>query len=527
MPPQNATFLAASGDPPMRAVARCNAGVHGATVSIASRLTLALTLAAVVLFGAVGSWQLHAEERDLRSAVERDLRFLGRALQVAFENALRDRQSEDVEETLRELERLDPEVDVFVYDAAGAQIAASTAAVDRPRWISRRPDRMELEFVPASDPRAVELMVPLRITRDERAATLVVVRPLDAMRADLEATRERVLISVAGFVLVVALLSMLLARHYVSTPLARMNAQMARVRAGDLSPAVHPARDDEVGRTLQEFGSLVRDLGEARSRLDAEAEARRRLEDALRELDKLATVGQLAAGLAHEIGSPLQILEGRIAALETKADDPSETRRIARILLEQTRRITRIVMRLTDVARRRTGRVAPLDVGPPVRAVVELLEGEARRRGVKLTIDESPRLPSIHSHGDSLQQLALNLLRNALEATERGGRVELRLAPASLEGPEGAPREAVRIEVVDTGRGMDEETRARALEPLFTTRASAGGTGLGLAVVKGIVDEHRGRIEIQSEVGRGTAVRVDLPRDLDGMGVGAPEALGA
>src|SRR5690606_7333212 len=119
----------------------------------------------------------------------------------------------------------------------------------------------------------------------------------------------------------------------------------------------------------------------------------RRLEDALREVDKLATIGQLAAGLAHEIGSPLQILEGRIAALEGKADDPRETRRISRILLDQTRRITRIVSRLTDVARRRTGRPGPLEVGPPVRAVVELMEGEARRRGVRLAIREGRALP--------------------------------------------------------------------------------------------------------------------------------------
>lgn len=489
-------------------------------MSIAARLTLALTAAAVVLFGAVGSWQLHAEERDLRGAVERDLRFLGRALQLAFENALRDRQSEDVEEALRELERLDPEVDVFVYDAAGAQIAASTGALERPRWIERRPEGMELEFVPAVDPRTVELSVPLRITRAERAATLVVVRPLDEMRSDLEATRARVLISVVGFVLVVALLTMLLARYYVSAPLARMNAQMDRVRAGDLSPAAHPSRDDEVGQTLREFESLVRDLAHARSRLETEAEARRRLEGALRELDKLATVGQLAAGLAHEIGSPLQVLEGRIAALETKAEDPSATRRIARILLEQTRRITRIVSRLTDVARRRSGPIAPLDVAPPVRAVVELLEGEARRRGVKLTIHESPGLPAIHAHGDSIQQLALNLLRNALDATPQGGRVELRLEPVSIDGPDGAPRDGLRIEVADTGHGMDEEARGRALEPFFTTRGGAGGTGLGLAVVKGIVDEHRGRIEIVSEVGRGTSARVDLPRDHEATGTG-------
>src|SRR5690606_22216966 len=139
-------------------------------------------------------------------------------------------------------------------------------------------------------------------------------------------------LSMAAFVLVVAVVTMALSRFWVGAPLGHMVAHMRRVRAGDLSPSAEPHGADEVGATLSEFQALVRDLAEARSRLETEGEARRRLELALREVDKLATIGQLAAGLAHEIGSPLQVLDGRIGALEAKADDPSETRRVARIL---------------------------------------------------------------------------------------------------------------------------------------------------------------------------------------------------
>lgn len=479
-------------------------------LNLSLRLTLALTAAAFLLFGAVGAWQLGAEERDLRSAVEHDLRLLGRSLQIAVENALRDRQPEDVEETLRELERLDPEVDVFVYDGRGAQIASTSESVEHARWLAQPREGATVTFVPDRDPLVVELVVPLRVDRRD-AATLVVVRPLDEMHADLAATRARIALSTAGFVMLVALLTFVLTRYWVSSPLARMIAQMKRVRAGDFSPEHAPARADEVGHTLREFESLVRELGHARARLDAESESRRQLEAAVRELDKLATVGQLAAGVAHEIGSPLQILEGRIVTLETKADDPVETRRVARILLVQAQRITRTVSRLTDLARRRSGTMRMLDLGPPARAVAELLEGEARRRGVALTVESPDDVPVVRADPDAVQQLTLNLLRNALDATPRGGRVVMRLAASSFTTAAGETSDGARLEVEDTGCGMDDEARARAFEPFFTTRGTSGGTGLGLAVVKAIVDEHRGRIELRSDVGRGTTIVVDLP----------------
>lgn len=482
-------------------------------MSLSTRLTVALSLAALIAFGAIGAWQLRAEAGDLRRATERELRLLGRSLQVSFENALRDRQEEDVEETLRELERIDPEVDVFVYDSAGARIAASSGASARPRWVVERPEPSGvLRFVPEGDPRSIELVLPLRITRDERPATMVVVRPLDEMRADLEATRRRVVVSVAGFVLLVALLTLGLARVWVGRPLSRMIAAMRRVRAGDLTPSRAPSRRDEIGATLREFEALVRDLADARARLEEEAEARRRLGEMLRQADKLATIGQLAAGLAHEIGSPLQVLEGRVAGLESRADDPGETRRVARILLEQTQRITRIVSRLGGLARRGVARrVREIEIAPPVRTVVELLDGEARRRGVTLVMREDGEPRRMRGDADAIQQLALNLLRNALDATERGGRVVVSVGACELRAPDGRLRDAVRIAVADTGRGMDEETRARVFDPFFTTREAAGGSGLGLAVVKGIVDEHRGRIEVRTRPGEGTTFTVELP----------------
>lgn len=485
----------------------CHAATH---VSLASKLTLALSAVALVVFASVGAWQLDAESRDLRAALERDVRLLGRSLEVAFENALRDRQGEDVEETLRELERIDPVVDIFVYAENGALLAASTGAVERARFAAGG-TAPGLRYDPPQDPREIELAMPLQISRGRPPATLVVVRPLDEMRRDLRATRIRIATSVAAFAAVLAVLTMVLARYWVSRPLARMVVRMRRVKAGDLENDPAERTNDEVGHTLDEFDALVTELREARERLQSEADRRLRLEEGLRDLDKLATVGQLAAGLAHEIGSPLQILEGRLASLEHKADDPSETRRLARISLEHARRITRIVSQLTSLAKRRAPRADELDAAASVRLVVELLEGEARRRGVTLSLRApSDRLPTV-GDGDHLQQLALNLLRNALEATPSGGQVEVSIEPMEFMDPGGSAHSGIRLVVRDTGRGMDAETLDRAFEPFFTTRVREGGTGLGLAVVKGLADAQGGRVEVDSSPGRGTQFRIELP----------------
>jgi signal transduction histidine kinase len=484
------------------------ARVAASKVSLSLRLTLALTAAALLLFGAVGTWQLRAEDADLRRAVRHDLELLGRALQVSVENALRDRQQEDVQETLRELERIDPTVDVFVYDSNNALIAASTGAVERDDPREARAERKEIRFIGEPEPTRVELLMPLHITREGRAATLVIARPLDDMRADLAATRIRVVLSVVGYVLLIALLTMGLSGFWVGRPLAEMIKRMKRVREGDLSSPPSATSAGEVGETLREFGLLVRDLRETRARLETEGDARRRVEGQLREIDKMRAVGQLAAGLAHEIGSPLQILEGRLAALEGKADDPNETRRVARILLEQAQRITRIVSRLTTVARKPTETTTRFEPLAPARTVVELLEGEARRRRVALTLDHEDELPTVEGDPDALQQILLNLIRNGLDATSEGGRVEVVLAASPPH--EGAPA-GLRIVVRDDGRGMDEATRRQAFEPFFTTRADRGGTGLGLAVVKGIADDLGAVIDLRSEPGKGTTFTIDVP----------------
>jgi signal transduction histidine kinase len=181
--------------------------------------------------------------------------------------------------------------------------------------------------------------------------------------------------------------------------------------------------------------------------------------------------------------------------------DP-EVHRQAEQLVAQCDRITRVVEQLLSFGRRKAAAVAPCDLAEPVRAVIDLLAGEARRRGIGLAMEVDGRSHRIDGDRDQIQQIALNLVKNALAATPPGGTIAVRIDRVA---------ESVRLCVRDTGAGIDPDTQARLFEPFFTTRASEGGTGLGLAVVRAIADEHRAKVDVYSQPGCGAEFVISFP----------------
>jgi len=471
-------------------------------MSIRLRFTFALTLLGLLLFGGYSVFAYGWEVDDLHSATEREILTLGRSLATSLGNALRDRQGADIEETLHALESLEPRIYVHVHDVDGHEIAHSRGEIidGTIEQLARRATASAHENVELGDQRIV-YSAPLTSDSGAVIGAIVVARVINDLKADLRRTRWRSIAVVAAFVAVTMVSGMLLGTAYITRPLATMLDGVAHVRDGDFKSRVPLARNDEIGALVDEFNAMVVALGEARQRIERETDARLRLERGLQGIDKMVTIGQLSAGLAHEIGSPLQVLSGRGAALLARSADP-ETRRQAEILVEQTARITRIVEQLLSFGRRRAAVIAPCDLARPVATVLELLDGEARRRGVTLELQRDAGDHVIDADEDQLQQIVLNLIRNALAATPSGGRITARVE-TQAEPP------AVRLIVRDTGPGIPPELHARLFEPFFTTRAAEGGTGLGLAVVRAIVSEHGGTIT--AAPGPGAEFTVSFP----------------
>lgn len=466
-------------------------------MSIRLRFTLALTAVGVLLFGSYSVWAYRAERSDLRTAATKEIRIVGQSLETAIGNALRDRQGRDVDELLQVLEALAPNVDIHIHDAAGHPLAHSRGAL-LDSVIEHMVDRTAAAGAEIVEFKGDRLLYAAPLLDDDGRplGVIAIASPIDDLEADLSRTLRRHLIALVSFLIATMITGLVLGTLHVSRPIASLLDGVRHVREGDFRARVKPGRHDEIGRLVDEFNAMIAVLAESRARIEAEAEARARLELGLQRVDKLVTIGQLSAGLAHEIGSPLQVLTGRAATL-TEHNDP-EVRRQATLLVAQCDRITRVVEQLLSFGRRKQAATGPCDLATPVRTVIDMLGLEARRRTVELVLDVTDGPHQIIGDPDQLQQVTLNLVRNALTATPKGGTVSVRV-------------DGTKLSVRDTGPGIDADTQARLFEPFFTTRATEGGTGLGLAVVRAIANEHHASIDVHSEPGHGAEFVVSFP----------------
>lgn len=231
--------------------------------------------------------------------------------------------------------------------------------------------------------------------------------------------------------------------------------------------------------------------------------------------DRLAMVGQLAAGLAHELGTPLTVVSGRARQLAAGAIPPEQAPEAARTIAEQSERMAAIIRQVLDYARRRGPRPGRYDVRTVMLQAVGLLGPVAARKRVALGFSDpgTPRI--IAFDGSQVLQVMTNLVANAIGATPSGGKVELSMADASGKTPPPetglAPGNFVALRVQDTGVGIATEHLTRVFEPFFTTKETGEGTGLGLSVSLSIIRDHDGWIDVDTTRGAGTCFTVYLP----------------
>jgi signal transduction histidine kinase len=259
------------------------------------------------------------------------------------------------------------------------------------------------------------------------------------------------------------------------------------------------------------------ELSAERDRTQVEAQARIRALEQLRHAERLTTLGQLASVLAHEIGTPLNVVAGHAKLVATGKLDASGTRESAQAIGVQCERITSIVRRVLDYARRRPPKRAQIDGSDVVGQTRALLRSLAEQRGVELELEKSANPSELFADPDQLQQVLINIVMNAVHASPPGGSVRIGIEH-SVQVLAGKTTEFVVFVVRDLGHGIDEQVRERIFEPFFTTKPPGDGTGLGLSVARDIVDEHGGFIDVSSVPNQGTVFMIYLPRRADDAG---------
>ena len=221
----------------------------------------------------------------------------------------------------------------------------------------------------------------------------------------------------------------------------------------------------------------------------------------LRHTERLAELGTLASGMAHEIGTPMNVILGRAEYLMKRSQEET-TKKGLETIVAQVERITKIMNQLLVFARRRPIERRPMDLKQTVEDCLEVVQERFGRHGIKVETDFDAALPSVYADPDQMSQVLLNLVLNAVHAMPDGGTLRIGLKKAQKE---------VRVMVTDTGHGISQTDLPKIFDPFFTTKEVGKGTGLGLTVVHGIIQEHGGSIAVESEPGRGTTFTLTLP----------------
>jgi two-component system, NtrC family, sensor kinase len=332
----------------------------------------------------------------------------------------------------------------------------------------------------------------------------------------LKAEQDRLLASrhlflayfVLDFLLLLLLGSLLLSRTVVH-PVRRLVSATRRISEGDLGGTVHVPGSAEVAELCDAFNVMVLALREKRGEVEEKVASLNRANQEIVEArneavrsEKMASVGLLAAGMAHEIGTPLAAIMGYTGILAEELKGDEEKCDYLRRISAESRRIDRIVRGLLDYARPKEAARQEVALLPLMEKVVELLTAQGVLKRLEVSVVAEEGLPVVHADPHQLEQLLVNLVMNARDAMPDGG--ELRLS-ARRKGDQ------LLLEVIDNGEGMPPEHLPRVFDPFFTTKEPGKGTGLGLAIVARIAESCGGRMSVESEPGSGSRFALTLP----------------
>jgi signal transduction histidine kinase len=498
-----------------------------AASAVRSSLKLKLTLVILSALGltlGIAPWSaIKMQERQLMSTSEEHLRAMQQLLESIISNSMLAGNRENVQRVIEAIGLHEGVNEVRVFDTNGV-IHFSSHREERGTRLS-----------PSEEASYHGLTDPVLVVRQGEAVRHTLLQPmfnqpacfkchpsdqkvlgilqvslsLDQTWRQLADLRRSALVAtlITGAVIVIGIwLSLGL---FVDQPLQQLVAVMGRAEGGDLGARAEVRNPDELGRLAAHFNTMISKLDEA------QAELKRYHQEQLARAERLATIGEMAAAMAHEIRNPLTGISGALSVLSRDfpaADPRRDIVREIRLLIE---RLNKSVQEILHYSRPARPQFQPVTLDEIVDRALSLLEGETRKAHISVVREPSPEAngsPTVTVDPQQIQQVLMNLILNAVQATAAGGQISIRT--------QGSSNGSASIELADTGKGMTADEVAKAFQPFFSTKAK--GTGLGLAIAKQIVEQHQGRISLQSTPGQGTCVRVELP-----VGLAPPQAQGS
>jgi signal transduction histidine kinase len=441
------------------------------------------------------------------------------------------------------------EIDVFLFSAKGWDLVVSSSkdATLTPLNLSKdqinrlKKDKDFSSPHELGEEKWLEVIVPLHLGT-KVIGGIRVVSTLDEAQSYLSKKRDRAVILTFSSIFIILITLTILFGKLVGDPIQRLVEAMSLAEKGDLEAEAHIRSDDELGKLGRNFNQMLKTIREtheqniqllaqvnqfneeltrkieaATSELAKRNEELRLLNEALfesqRQLsqsEKLAAVGQVTATMAHQIGTPLNSISGYIQLILQDGNLQPKDRDRLKIIESQLDRLADSVKDLLSFTRQPKPQLRSLDVNEVLEELIHLSEPWLLTRNVRLSTHLSTDIPSIFGDPTHLQTLFLNLITNALDAMPQGGMLTIKTRQ-TLSSPSTENGRWIEISITDTGIGITEESKKRIFDPFFTTKKMGEGTGLGLAICEKIAKEHSGRIEVESEVGKGSTIFVFIP----------------
>lgn len=488
-------------------------------MKISTRLIILLTLSvnAVMLIATV--LILRQTEANLMAAAKDEIRAHAATLRIALEENYAGDRSLDAQRLINRLSENANIYGAILFNAEGKiEVVSNSLIVGEINYPSevklaiQQKQPIEV-FRQINNQDVFSVIAPLQ-NGNAVVGAIEIAQQVSFIRAELVRDRRNIAVTAASLSAIILLVASIVLHFNLTRPVQSLLDGAIAVGKGDLSHRVAVMRSSgELTRLATEFNHMAAQLTEQRAALDHETEERLSLERKLRHSERLAAVGRLAAGVAHEVGAPLQVIDGRAKQLLERHDVPLETRqRNLTIIRTQAERITRIVRQMLNLSRPYNLQRRRTNLRELLTEVIESIEIGAAHNGVKIEIVCTADYFVMIDVGLMLQAL-LNICQNAIQAMSNGGQLKIECL-SDKASKDGTPKDGtleVVIKISDTGPGILPEHLEHIFDPFFTTKEVGQGTGLGLPVASRIIEEHGSHLEAASNPAGGAAFLFRLP----------------
>lgn len=490
-------------------------------MKLTGKILLLLVLVVVLVTTVAGTISIRSAYADLQERQKRLTEQLAEEIQERLTTAWRQGGPRGVDRALHawvEETRQPLLLEFVVFDSDDADLMPR---VPRSVWpVLRRGQIFSLVSQDTGGERALHTYLPLENWAGELGA-LELTQPLSELDQQVRQLVWGTILAMTASALFGLAVAYAAGVRWVARPLGALIEHTEKIGRGDFQTRTQLNSGDELDQLAQSLNSMSQHLSDQQATIQRETQERMQAMEQLRHAERLGTLGRMAAGLAHELGTPLNVVAGRAALIASGKLSPDEVTSSAKTIKSEADRITRIVQCMLDFARQRRPHTAQCDVLSLVCRTVNLLESMAEKKQITLQIWANDQLvawkePEAHETSSGqmvcvideaqIQQVLTNLIVNAIQATPSSGRVKLTLGRAEIDGSS-----YLRTVVEDSGPGVPEELRQSIFEPFFTTKDVGEGTGLGLSIAYGIMQEHQGKLEVGASEMGGAKFELWLP----------------